>query len=223
MEARLDSIRRAETLQYLSYHGSFLPEEIRSDLDRCERQILQTARPRLVWRLFAIQKDGALEGTDYIPGGDDIREFLHDCGSVVLLAATLGAEAESLIRRAAGRNMTDAVILDAAGSAAIEKVCDNFCEDLAKELAPRYLTDRFSPGYGDMPLSDQQALFRVLDVSRRIGVSLSSSGLMIPQKSVTALIGVSDRPQKKRGRSCSNCGMAENCPYRKEGTNCGLF
>lgn len=221
MEAKLDRIRRAETLQYLSYHGSFLPEELRGDLDRCEAQMLRTARPRLVWRLFSLLPDGTLEGTDYCPGGEDIRAFLRDCDSVVLLAATLGAEADALIRRAGGRDMAEAVILDAAGSAAIETVCDNFCADLAAAFAPRFLTDRFSPGYGDMPLSDQFALFRVLDVSRRIGVSLSQSGLMIPQKSVTALIGVSDRPQEKRVRGCADCAMFSNCLYRKEGKSCG--
>ena len=63
----------------------------------------------------------------------------------------------------------------------------------------------------------------MLDVSRRIGVTLSDSALMIPQKSVTALIGVSDRPQEKRGRGCGSCGMFENCPYRKEGKSCGSF
>ena len=222
MEARLKRIPRAETLQYLSYSGSFLPEEIRSDLERCEALMLQTARPRLVWRMFEIAKDGTLAGTDYRPGGEDIHAFLSDCESVIVFAATLGAEAESLIRRASGRRMGDSVILDAAGSAAIEAVCDNFCEDLAKELAPRCLTDRFSPGYGDMPLSDQRAIFRLLDVSRRIGVSLSESCLMIPQKSVTALIGVSDRPQPKRTRGCENCGSYENCAYRKEGKSCGV-
>ena len=178
---------------------------------------------RNCWRLFSLAEDGALAGTDYRPAGGDIRAFLSDCDGAVLLAATLGAEAESLIRRAAGRDMAEAVILDAVGSAAIEAVCDNFCADLAAELAPRYLTDRFSPGYGDMPLSDQFALFRVLDVSRRIGVTLSDSALMIPQKSVTALIGVSERPQPRRGRGCGACGMLENCPYRKEGKSCGSF
>ncbi len=221
MDARLESIDRAATLQYLSYHGSFLPDEIREDLDRCETLMLRTARPRLVWRMFKILPQCLLEGTDYRPGGEDIRAFLSDCDSVVILAATLGAEAESLIRRAAGRSMADAVILDAAGSAAIEAVCDNFCADLAAELAPRFLTDRFSPGYGDMPLSDQRAIFRLLDVSRRIGVSLSESDLMIPQKSVTALIGVSVRQQPRRARGCEVCANFENCAYRKEGKSCG--
>ena len=221
MEARLDGVDRAETLQYLSYRGSFLDAALRGELDRCEELLLRTARPRLVWRLFKLLPDGSLEGTDYRPGGRDVHEMLRDCDEVVLLAATLGTEAESLIRRAAARNMGEAVILDATGSAAIERVCDNFCADLAASVAPRFLTDRFSPGYGDMPLTDQKPFFRVLDVSRRIGVSLSASGLMIPQKSVTALIGVADRPQPRRSRGCESCGMAEGCPYRKEGKSCG--
>ena len=62
MEARLNSVRRAETLQYLSYHGSVLPEDIRDELDRCEALMVQTARPRLVWRLFSLLPDGTLGG-----------------------------------------------------------------------------------------------------------------------------------------------------------------
>ncbi len=223
MKLRLSGIDRRETLRYLQYRGGPLDPADLAALDRCEALLLETARPRAVWRLFERLPDGTLAGTDFRPEGRDIVSHLAGCGSVILMAATLGAEAETLLRRAQARDMAEAVILDAVGSAAIEAVCDNFCADLAAELAPRYLTDRFSPGYGDMPLSDQFALFRVLDVSRRIGVTLSDSALMIPQKSVTALIGVSDRPQEKRGRGCGSCGLFENCPYRKEGKSCGSF
>ena len=117
--------------------------------------------------------------------------------------------------------MADAVLLDAAGSAAIEAVCDAFCADLAAELAPWHLTGRFSPGYGDYPLEEQKAVFRLLDVTRRIGVNLTESGLMIPQKSVTALIGVSDTPQENRRSGCGDCLGRFACVYRKEGKSCG--
>ena len=223
MEARLERIPRAQTLHYLRCRGGSPDGELDDALACCEERILRTARPRLVWRLFPRTEDGTVAGTDYRPAGEDIRAFLRGCDSVVLLAATLGAEVESLIRRAAGRDMAEAVILDAAGSAAVEELCDSFCADLAAALAPRCLTGRFSPGYGDMPLSDQFALFRVLDVSRRIGVTLSDSALMIPQKSVTALIGVSDRPQPPRTQGCGSCRRREDCPYRKEGKNCGAI
>ena len=221
VEARLECIERRETLRYLQYRGTALTPEIRAALERCERLLLETARPRAVWRLFPREADGTLAGTEFKPEGQDIAALLQGCDAVILMAATLGTEAESLLRRAQARDMAEAVILDAAGSAAIESVCDTLCRELAARFRPRYLTDRFSPGYGDMPLAQQRALCRVLALERSIGVSLSESGLMIPQKSVTALIGVSDSPQPRRAQGCLNCGNYTNCTYRKEGTDCG--
>ena len=223
MEARLTGIDRKQVLHYLGYPGGGLPEGLEADLARCENTLLDTARPRALWRLFPLLPDGKLAGTDYAPSGDAVRELLRECGAVILMAATLGVEVERLIRRAQVGRMGDAVILDACGSAAIENVCDNLCAELEAAFAPRFLTDRFSPGYGDMPLHQQAELFRVLDVTRRIGVSLSESGLMLPQKSVTALIGVSDSPQPRRHRGCASCAMFESCAFRKDGTNCGAF
>ena len=193
VEARLEKIPRAETLRYLAWHGAALTAELEADLDRCEAT----------------------------PAGRDIKDFLAGCTQAVLFAATLGMETESLIRRTQLRSMADAVLLDAVGSAAIEAVCDAFCADLAAELAPRDLTGRFSPGYGDYPLEEQRAVFRLLNVSRRIGVSLTESGLMIPQKSVTALIGVSDTPRENRQSGCGDCLGRFACAYRKEGKHCG--
>ncbi len=223
MEARLSHIDRGEVLRYLGYRGERVGAAAEEDLARCEALLMQTARPRLVWKLFEHSADYSLNGCAYRPGGEDIRLLLRDSAHVVLLAATLGTEVEQLIRRTAAKSMADAVILDAAGSAAIENVCDNFCADLERELAPCYLTERFSPGYGDMPLSDQRPFFDALSVSRRIGVTLTESCLMIPQKSVTALIGVSDKPQPRRGRGCASCPRADDCVFRKGGKSCGLF
>ena len=197
MELHLSGIDRRETLHYLQIRGGKLPTSLEEELSRCEALLLETARPRAVWRLFDREPDGTLAGTDFRPAGRDIADFLEGCGQVILMAATLGAEAESLLRRAQARDMAEAVILDAAGSAAIEQVCDALCAELAARFRPRFLTGRFSPGYGDLPLEQQRTLCRVLDLERRIGVSLAESGLMIPQKSVTALIGVSDTPRRR--------------------------
>ncbi|MBQ9661612.1 MAG: vitamin B12 dependent methionine synthase, activation domain protein [Oscillospiraceae bacterium] len=223
MEARLTGIDRRETLQYLGYLGSPIPAELEAEIARCEGEILRTARPRAHWRLYGLLPDGSLEGTTFTPQGQDVPELLKDCSRVILMAATLGSEAEQLLRRSQVRDMSDAVILDAAASAAIENVCDNLCEDLAARFAPAYLTDRFSPGYGDFPFAQQREFFDVLDITRQIGVSLSESGLMLPQKSVTALIGVADRPQEHRHRGCPSCTLFETCRFRKEGKTCGAF
>ena len=223
MEARLTGINENEVLLYLGHKQGPVPPEVKADIARCADTLLHTARPRITYRQFRLLPDGALEGTDFRPQGQDIKDLLRDCDTVILFGATLGTEVEQLLRRAQVRNMADAVILDCCGSSAIENVCDNFCGDLAAEFAPRHLTDRFSPGYGDLPFAQQPDFCRILDLSRRIGVSLSPGGLMIPQKSVTALLGISDKPQKLRFRGCAYCNMFENCTYRKEGKTCGNF
>lgn len=174
-----------------------------------------------MWRRFPLDDDGSPIGTDFRPAGADVRRLLAGCTAVIFFAATAGLEAERLIRRAQAENMADAVILDACGSAAVENICDNFCADLASAEAPRHLTERFSPGYGDLPLTQQADFCRLLNVQRRIGVTLTDSGLMIPQKSVTALLGVSPEPMSRAGEACSGCALAGECVSRKEGRTCG--
>ncbi len=221
MEARLTQIDRGEVLRYLLWHGEALPEELDAQLTRLERRLRQLAEPRVVWSVFDYKPDKPLGGTDFCPAGEEIRAFLADCDQVILLAATLGAGLELAQRQLRLRDMSEALILDAMGSAAVENVCDNLCDDLAVQFAPRYLTDRFSPGYGDFPLSQQPWFFRLLDMNRRLGVSLTESGLMVPQKTVTAIVGISDKKQKKRPTGCEACGLREQCIFRKEGKRCG--
>lgn len=223
MEARLTGVDRRDVLRYLGYRGGEIPEDVQRQIKEGEALLLRTARPRVLWRMFPLLPDGAIGGCTLHLQGRDLRALLNPCSHVILMAATLGNEAEVLLQRAQKRDMAQSVILDAVGSSAIEEVCNALCEDLSALVSPAYLTDRFSPGYGDFPLEQQAELCSVLDVTRKIGIFLSPGGMMIPQKSVTAVIGVSDRPQKKRSRGCAACPGFENCLYRKEGKSCGDF
>ena len=154
--------------------------------------------------------------------GKDAQTMLADCGRVVLLGCTLGAEFESMLRAEQARDMAKAVLLDACGSAWVESGCDEAEREIAARFPGQYLTDRFSPGYGDLPLSIQPAICGALDLGRRLGVHVSERFLMNPTKSVTALIGISDRPQMARIRGCAYCTMRETCMLCKGGKHCGL-
>ena len=50
---------------------------------------------------------------------------------------------------------------------------------------------------------------------------MTESLLLNPVKSVTAVIGLSDRPQMARIRGCAYCQMRERCTLRKGGKHCG--
>ncbi len=217
MSVTLSRISRAEVLQYLGWRGSEIPPEVNAQVDGCLQQALELAAPRMVWRLFP-----AAEIPEGVLAGADVRALLCESGRCVLMAATLGGRIEDAIRRAQVRDMTRALILDCCGSAAIEAVCDAAEEEIRSALGGGvFLTDRFSPGYGDLPLSVQPRFLEVLDASRRIGLTLTPTGILTPRKSVTAVLGVAGRPQPRRFRGCAYCSMFENCTYRKAGKSCG--
>ena len=219
IQARLTKLNENEILMYLGYRGQEYTEDVREQMGRCEKEVLKTAVPRLVWRRFSIEDANF---TALSLQGNDIWELLDGCKEAVLMAVTLGPEIDALLRKKSITDMADAVIMDACADTAIENVADHFEADLRKELKAEhlFLTDRFSPGYGDLPLSTQKKLCAVLDAERKIGLSLSPTFLMIPKKSVTAILGISDEEKPLRKRGCEVCARFQNCTYRKEGKHC---
>ncbi|MBE6757190.1 MAG: Vitamin B12 dependent methionine synthase activation subunit [Ruminococcaceae bacterium] len=109
---------------------------------------------------------------------------LADCREAVLFAATLGAGFDRLLHKYSRLSPARALLLQAYGTACAEALCDAFCAEYPTATA------RFSPGYGDWDLAAQREVFRLLQPSRHIGVSLNDSLLMTPVKTVTAVIGL---------------------------------
>jgi hypothetical protein len=220
-------INRDEVLRYLHYNGQEIPPEINDMLAAAEAEILQTTEPRFVYDIFQLDKSDdsaiALQGTGLALPGQDMQKLLHDSASCLLMAATLGRAVDDLIRRTELKDMSKALMLDACASSAIENLCDQLQNALTHQLAEQrlFLTDRFSPGYGDLPITCQKPFCATLDCTRRIGLSVSASGLLLPRKSVTAIIGLADKPQAHRGRSCDTCNLAATCPFRKNNRTCG--
>ena len=116
----------------------------------------------------------------------DLARHLAGYRRAVLFAATVGAGADRAISRAERQSPARALLLDAFFSERVEALCDLFTAQYNDPCR------RFSAGYGDLPLEFQREIFRVLDCPRRIGVSLGDNLLMVPTKSVTAVIGVKE-------------------------------
>ncbi|MCD8344332.1 MAG: vitamin B12 dependent methionine synthase, activation domain protein [Oscillospiraceae bacterium] len=219
MQARLGELDRDEILTYLGFHGRECPAELVGPLSVGMRRVTEAARPRLVYRRLPLE-GGKIRGLPL--GGGDIRALLAPCREAVLLAVTLGGGVERLLMRSGVSDMGDAVIMDACASAAVESVCENFDADLRLALHGEglYLTDRFSPGYGDLPLDCQSALCEALNAQRRIGLTVTETQILIPRKSVTAIMGIADTPQPLQRHGCGKCSLSATCPYRKEGAKC---
>ena len=218
-EPRFTTLNMNEILKYLGFRGQELTEEIAAQIRRCTDEVLAAATPRLTYR-HAPLEDGAVLGVTF--AGNDIPRMLEPCEEVVLFGATLGPGVERLMMRYEVVNAADSVIMDACASTAIENICNNFESNMRRtvEAEGRYLTDRFSPGYGDLPISEQPKFFALLDMTRRIGVSLTPTTIMVPRKSVTAIMGIARTPQPHRPPDCEHCLMFRTCPFRKAGRRC---
>ena len=147
---------------------------------------LKVIRPARVWRRIGWPKtDGAFGASE------KLARHLEGCHAAYLVCGTLGTGFDALLRRVSVKSAADALVLQAAGTAAIEEWMDAVEDEIRRELTPgETLVSRYSPGYGDFPLEAQRELLGILDTSRAIGVSLTDTLLMAPSKSVSAVIGV---------------------------------
>jgi len=161
------------------------------DYDRYKTLLREAQTPRYVWK--AVKTCTFLQGSD-------IKNHIKDCDEIILFAATLGFEVDALIRQTEAFDMAGAVVLDALASEEIERVCNTVHTEIGAGYAR--ITKRFSPGYGDFPLDVQGELLAALDAQKKIGLYANDSNLLIPRKSVTAIVGATlrGRPLTLRGR-----------------------
>lgn len=215
-------ISKSEAARYMGVKGE--PDEAVTELlDRAERLVREKVRPKYVYLETDVRftDEGVVLGAMSEPlTGEDIKRHLKGCDRAVMLAATLSQEADKLIRQAAVTNMAESLAIDCICSAAIEQVCDRAEEEIFAEHPAPYRTWRFSAGYGDLPITLQKGFILALNAQRRIGLTVTDSSLLIPSKSVTAIIGVSDTPVERGGKGCAICSMRDSCEFRRTGRVC---
>ncbi len=182
----------ADVARYLRMNGERPDGPLAERIASLAEAAGKAVRPARVWRRFPIT--GATVG-DVPPAQirieGSLARHLEGCGAVCLACGTLGASFDAFHRRASAVSGADALILQAVAAAMIEDWMDTIEDEIRKELEPgETLVARYSPGYGDFPLAAQGALVSLLDTPRKVGVSLTSTFLLTPSKSVTAVIGV---------------------------------
>ena len=208
-----------ETARYLGYKRLSLPDEqISTLIDECIRELYSLISPQAVYDFFELevlqadfvkndsaQADSAQTGVlpviqfaDVKIASVDLARNLHGCTKVALLAATIGPQVDSSIRRCQTLNPAKAAVMQAAGAMYIEKFVDLVNDEIKKVVCGSLdsvdgkelvCKPRYSPGFGDVSLEVQKDFFRLLPCAR-IGLTLMDSLIMSPEKSVTAFQGI---------------------------------
>ena len=163
------------------------PEGALADVvNRWTDEVRKTSECRYCFRKVEVQQSdcGVNLGFGVLPSRN-LSIFLAKTTSAYVMAVTLGIGIDRLLRRTSVGSATDQFVLDAVSSAFVEALCDRI-----QQTFPGAGKARYSPGYGDLPLSCQKPLLSFLQADREAGITLTENDLMVPTKSVTAIVKV---------------------------------
>lgn len=217
----LIEIDKKETRRYAGLKGAAFPENL---IDEACLEGRLLAQPKGSWEIYAY--DASAQMIQSTPPctlkGDNIGKHLANCTKVIVLSATVGEDIEEAVTKHFSEGKyAYSTLLDAAATSAVEQIADN----MEKYLAPLVAREgfamkwRFSPGYGDWPIQQQPELLRLSNAAV-INVSLTDSLMLIPRKSITAIIGLykktADCLEKNNTvkHDCSRCNKTD-CPARQ--------
>ena len=207
-----------EAARYLGYRGKQPDSTIEAMIEDCIAEVKAAAVPRSIHERFPINFTG--DDTFQIASmqlkSRSLRRNLAGCREVYLFAATLGIAVDTLIRRTTLMDTAKGAVMQAAAAAVIEAYCDGENALLRKQTEAEglFLRPRFSPGYGDLTLDCQREFLNLLKAQKSIGLTVTDSGLMVPIKSVTAIIGISSADTGCHQQGCEACGKTD-CAFRR--------
>lgn len=146
-----------------------------------------------------------------------IALLLERCEKVAVFVLTIGSHLEETACQLAEDGLIlQSSVLDAIGSVATENVA-GFVQDRINKMAAAQglcASLRFSPGYCDWDIGQQRMVFRAMN-GDSAGVSLTEECLMLPQKSVSGIIGIGPRDSNiENYNPCYTC-KKRNCPGRR--------
>lgn len=192
-------------------------------LEELRNPLRENTNFRFTFRVFDLERDGDSISVDQgriVLSGRMAQSLLAHCEKVLILGATLSGDFDRQLSRFEIQNSAKALVFDALGSALIDEELDACTKELQQKLPGWYFSDRFSCGYGDLPLSLQSDLAGLLNLTQTIGVHVLPSCMMVPTKSVTAFIGLSRTPLPAKIRGCAYCPLRPDCKYLKGGLRC---
>lgn len=215
------TIPENEVRRYMGFRG---PVEASPETDAMIKKAVSSLEkdcsPKYVSKEYPVTVEGTtVHFADIMIESRALARNLAGCTHCVLFAATAGPACDMLVKRAAVTSSAYASCCQAAGAAAIEAYCDLINDKIAEEYEAKglFARPRFSPGYGDLSLSHQKDWFRLLDITKNTGIELTDSLLMVPTKSVTAIIGLSPNKLPCVKQGCESCTMSQTCAFsRKE-------
>lgn len=214
------SVSENHIIELLGYDADTVPEPVLETIRFILLDIPGKVRFKSGYKIFNPRKV-KLNGNNFIIDnrifncGKIIYSSLKDSETIAFLISSVGEEIEKWSKYFMDNNeMLKGYLIDKIASELVEQLADKTELLLEEELKQNELkaTNRYSPGYCGWSVSDQQNLFSLLS-TRFCGVSVNDNSMMIPIKSISAVIGIGKNAEKK-DYECSICEI-DFC-YKRE-------
>ena len=180
------AVDRQEVLRYLGVKQA--DEGTLSLIIQCEKEAFEASCPKAVYIEADITVDENTVDFGFMRvNSKNLATNLSGCYKAYLFCATLGIGMDRRFERQSRISPTKAMVLSAVGSSLVESFCDYVNEKIVGDMISR---PRFSCGYGDFCLEHQKDILKALEADKRLGVCLTESCMMVPVKTVTAVIGI---------------------------------
>lgn len=188
-DAKEIEVDKKQALRFMGCKDEIISEDFAELYNECLHLYLSSADLKAVVRKTDISflEDNKIQFDFGIIDSKSLKKNLQNCKSAYVFAATAGSEVDRQIKKLSLMSDGKGMILSCIASSGIECWCDFINDEMAKG---KVLRPRFSPGYGGVSLEVQKDIFEFLDVSRKIGISLTQALMMVPIKSVTAIVGI---------------------------------
>ncbi len=168
----------------------------------------------LVHERLNLQSNSGSADRAYL-SGPLIAQHLARSQTIVIMLCTIGSPLDDTVSSLFMSDPSLAVALDGVGSAAVEKLALLACNYFEAQAKQEGLNTSIplNPGMVGWPLDQgQPQIFTLLD-SEQIQVSLTDSCMMVPNKSLSMVLGVG-KDVSPIGISCDYCNLNGVCRYQ---------
>ena len=217
------NLKTGEVMRREGFRGDF---KVRPEIKSLILELLASVKsahllePAAAYEIHSItemsHRQLSLKG-NLVVSGPLLPTLLPEAKELAVVVSTIGPKLEKQVTNCFNRDEPlRGMLLDGIGSAAVDSLTQEVCKFIAGEASSRgyQISSPINPGMPGLPIMEQWQLLKMVP-AREIGVSLTSSGIMVPRKSASMVIGIG--PQMKtwtRAEVCAHCSLRKTCPYR---------
>ena len=158
----------------------------------------------------------SLEGDKAIHG-PLIPAIFPEAKELAVVVCTIGPRLERQVTDYSKKSVAlQGMTLDGIGSAAVDKLVSEALRLIATEVSSRgyEISSPVNPGIPGFPLTEQWNLLGLVN-SDEIGVRLTASGVLVPRKSTSMVIGIGRQMIRwTQAEVCARCSLGETCHYK---------